>query len=41
MTLQSFIVLGGVIAAFAAFIVSVGGIAIWSNLDSREPGAGE
>jgi hypothetical protein len=41
MTLQSFIILGGVLGAFAAFIVSVGGISIWSNLNSRDPGAGE
>ena len=41
MTLQSLIIVGGVIAAFTAFIVSVGGVAIWSSLAPRDPDAGE
>ncbi|MFN3816335.1 hypothetical protein [Brevundimonas sp.] len=38
MPLSSLIVVSAVIAAFSAFIVSVGGVAIWSNRSSRDAG---
>ncbi|MFN4295789.1 MAG: hypothetical protein ACK4FB_03030 [Brevundimonas sp.] len=41
MPLQSLLVVGAVIAAFAAFMVTVGGVAVWSALSPRDPGAGE
>lgn len=41
MPLQSAIVLAAVAAAFAAFILGVGGVAIWSGLKPRTPGAPE
>ncbi|MEH6664835.1 MAG: hypothetical protein V7678_08275 [Brevundimonas sp.] len=39
MPVQSVIILAAVSAAFAAFIVTVGGVAIWSNLKPRAAGA--
>lgn len=41
MPVQSVIVLAAVVAAYAAFIVTVGGVAIWSNLEPRAPGASQ
>jgi hypothetical protein len=41
MPVQSIIVLAAVVAAFATFIVMVGGVAIWSNLKPRTTGSAE
>jgi len=41
MPFQTVILLAAVAAAFVAFIVTVGGVAIWSNFKPRVPGDAE